>query len=606
TQDNADSVAVISTGDDKVAAEIPVTAPPALFADVHHLYGANPNALALSPDESKLYVSNGGENAVAVVRLDKASPRHSVTEGLIPTGWYPNSVTLSRDGGWLYVVNSKSNPGPNPGFALTRKHSRRAHASNQYVLQLEKAGLLSLPVPGSSVLAGLTRQVLGNDHLLRNGTAQQRAVMTGLHEHINHVIYIVKENRTYDQVLGDLTGANGDPALVEFPAANTPNFHALARQFVALDNFLCSGEVSGVGWPWSTAARTTDLDEKEVPPNYAGRGLSYDTEGENRNVNLERPRAARLLPGDANVASPDGSDGDDNGSHDQPGRGYLWDAALRHGLTVRDYGFWFDGDYNQKSPHAIPELTNPFASRTVMGYSTSPSLGPFTDPYFRGFDQSYPDYYRYQEWKREFDQFVAQGNLPNLELVRLEHDHFGNFGSALDGLNTPELQIADDDYAVGLLIQAVAESRYKNDTLIFVVEDDAQNGGDHVNAHRSPAFVVGPYVRHGAVVSTPYDTVSLLRTMEGVLGLDPLNLNDAGATPMTDVFDLRQSAWNYRATPSNYLVGTGLPIAKAAAALHPTHTGAWWARQTQGMDFSVADHLDSARFNAILWRGLRR
>lgn len=604
-QDNADSVAVISTSDDKVVVEIPVTAPPALFADAHHLYGANPNALALAPDESALYVTNGGENAVAVVHLDRAHPRNSATVGLIPTGWYPNSVTPARDGARLYVVNSKSNPGPNPGFALTRKHSRRAHASNQYVLQLEKAGLLSLPMPGRAELARLTRQVLENDHLLGAGTAEQRARMAALHERIRHVIYIVKENRTYDQVLGDLPGANGDPALVEFPAANTPNFHDLARQFVTLDNFLCSGEVSGVGWPWSTAARTTDVDEKEIPPNYAGRGLSYDTEGENRNVNLTRPRAARLLPGEANVASPDGSDDDAEGSHDQAGRGYLWDAALRHGLSVRDYGFWFHGEYNQKSPHAIPELADPYASHTVMGYSTSPSLSPFTDPYFRGFDQSYPDYYRYQEWKREFDQYVAQGNLPNLELVRLEHDHFGNFSSALDGLNTPELQIADDDYAVGLLIQAVAESRYKDDTLIFVIEDDAQNGGDHVNAHRSPAFIVGPYVRHGVVVSTPYDTVSLLRTMEGVLGLGPLNLNDAGATPMTDVFDLRQQAWSYHATPSGYLSATDLPIPHTIAALRSTHSGAWWARQTRGMDFSIADHLDSARFNAILRRGLQ-
>lgn len=603
-QDNADSVAVISTADDRVQAEIPVTAPPSLFADPQHLYGANPNALALSPDESTLYVTNGGENAVAVVKLNRDHPRASATAGLMPTGWYPSSVTPSRDGQWLYVVNSKSNPGPNPGFALTRKHARRAHASNQYVLQLEKAGLLSLPAPTASELGKLTRQVLENDHLLGTGSEQQRAVLAALHAHIHHVIYIVKENRTYDQVLGDLAGANGDPALVEFPEANTPNFHALARDFVTLDDFLCSGEVSGVGWPWSTAARTTDVDEKEIPPNYAGRGLSYDTEGENRNVNLERPRAARLLPGDANVASPDGSDDDGDGGHNEPGRGYLWDAALRHGLTVRDYGFWASGDYNQKSPHAVPEVTDPFASHTVVAISTSPSLGPFTDPYFRGFDQSFPDYYRYQEWKREFEQYVAQGNLPNLELVRLEHDHFGNFGSALDGLNTPELQIADDDYAVGLLIQAVAESRYKSDTLIFVVEDDAQNGGDHVSARRSPAFIVGPYVRHHAVVSTPYDTVSLLRTMEGVLGLGPLNLNDAGATPMTDVFDMRQAEWSYQATPSGYLSGTGLPIPHATAALQPTHSGAWWAKATAGMDFFVADHLDSAKFNAILWRGL--
>ncbi|HET9784469.1 MAG TPA: hypothetical protein VFP94_05840, partial [Terriglobales bacterium] len=196
------------------------------------------------------------------------------------------------------------------------------------------------------------------------------------------------------------------------------------------------------------------------------------------------------------------------------------------------------------------------------------------------------------------------GKLPNLELIRMEHDHFGNFGDAVAGLNTPELQMADDDYSVGLLVQAVAHSRYRNDTLIFIVEDDAQNGGDHVDAHRSPVFIVGPYVRRHAVVSTPYDTVSLVRTMEAVLGLRPMNINDAGATPMSDVFDLQQSAWDYTATPSRYLFASTLPIPHTGPPLPSTHDGAYWARATRGMDFSVADHLDSAKFNRILWQGL--
>ncbi|MGH9393245.1 MAG: bifunctional YncE family protein/alkaline phosphatase family protein [Terriglobales bacterium] len=602
-QDNADSVAVIATASNRVLAEVPVAAPAALFPDRQHYFGINPDALALSPDESTLYVSNGGENAIAVVRLAQI-PADSAVAGLIPTAWYPNSVSVSRDGRRLYVVNGKSDPGPNPGFdhGLTPARHRADQASNQYVLQLEKAGFETLPVPAAAELDRLTRQVLENNHYLAALAPQQARTMAELRQRIHHVIYIVKENRTYDQVLGDLAGANGDPKLVEFPQADTPNFHALARAFVTFDDFDCAGGVSATGWPWYTAARTTDVDEKEVPPNYADRGLSYDTEGDNRGIKLTSRRAADLLPGPANVASPDGAD--ENGE-DLPGQGNLWDAALRRHLSLRNYGFWAGGNYSQRSRGAIPELPDPYASRTVVARASSAVLAPYTDPYFRGFDQAFPDYYRYQEWAREFDQYAAQGDLPNLELVRLDHDHFGNFGDAIAGLNTPELQMADDDYAVGLLVAKVARSRYASDTLIFIVEDDAQDGGDHVNDHRSPAFILGPYVRHGAVVSTSYNTVNLLRTIESVLGLAPLNLNDASAAPMAEAFDLAQSSWTYAASPSRFLSSSTLPIARApGAALLPTRSGPWWARATRGMDFSAADHLDSAAFNRILWNGL--
>lgn len=608
-QDNADAVAVISTESNRVLSEIPVVAPPALFSDPHHLFGINPNSLALSTDEQILYVTNGGENAVAVVRLsdnDDGGAGTGQVSGLIPTGWYPNSVTVSHDGRTLYVVNGMSDAGPNPGNlrGLTSAKHLAAASANQYILQLDKAGFQSFPVPSSTALLTLTHQVLENDHYLDRMTPEQVALFAGLRQRIHHVIYIIKENRTYDQVLGDLKPGDGVADLTEFPEANTPNFHGLARDFVTLDNFDCAGEVSGDGWPWSTSARTTDVDEKEIAPNYANRGLSYDTEGENRGVNLAAAKRADpdLLPGTANVAAPDGEED----GHDEVGQGFLWDAALRAGLSVRDYGFWVDGEYNQNSPNAIPELPDPAPSHTVVAISTSPSLSPYTDPYFRGFDQSFPDYYRFKEWEREFDKYAANGNLPNLELVRLEHDHFGNFGSAIDGLRTPELQIADDDYAVGLLVAKVAHSRYAHDTLIFVIEDDAQNGADHVDAHRSPAFILGPYVKHHVVVSESYNTVSMLRTIEEVLGLGPLNLHDASATPMSAVFDLSQSRWSYNATPSSYLQSSTLPIPHQGAALAPTHDGAWWAHATAGMDFSIADHLDSTRFNQILWEGLKQ
>ncbi len=611
-QDNADKVAVIATATGRVVNEIEVTAPKALFADAHGYYGANPNALALAPGGRTLYVSEGGANAVAVVRLTANGEDGAVT-GLLPTGWYPNSVTASAGGRRLFMVNGKSDEGPNPlNFrGLTPAMRTLKNAANEYVLQLRKAGFQIVPLPDAAELHRLTRQVLKNDGYLARLSPATVALFAALHRRIHHVIYIIKENRTYDQVLGDLPVGNGDPALTEFPAANTPNFHRLALDFVTLDDFECSGGVSDSGWPWSTSARTTDVDEKEVPVNYANRGLSYDGEGQNRNVDLAATPAERhrisprvsddpnLLPGAAGVADADGPGGN------EAGQGYLWNAALRAGLTVRNYGFWVAGVYSQRTPGAIPELLFPYRTHTTVAYPVTPALVGRTDPYFRGFDQSYPDYYRFLEWKREFDGYVARHDLPNLELVRLEHDHFGNFGNALDRLNTPERQIADDDYAVGLLIQTVAHSPYADDTLICIVEDDAQDGADHVDAHRSPAFIIGPYVKHHAVISNAYNTVNMLKTMEEVLEIGPLNLHDAAAQPMSAVFDLRQKDWTYTATPSRFLYATTLPIPRGAgAALEPTHSGAYWARMTRGMDFVHADHLNARRFNAILWKGL--
>ena len=214
----------------------------------------------------------------------------------------------------------------------------------------------------------------------------------------------------------------------------------------------------------------------------------------------------------------------------------------------------------------------------------SPST-PYTDPYFRGFDNNFPDYYRYTEWARDFDANYAKGGLPSLSLVRFMHDHTGNFGTAIDLVNTPETQQADNDYAVGLLVQKIANSIYANNTLIFVIEDDAQDGGDHVDSHRTIAFVAGAYVKQQAVVSTPYNTVNFLRTMEEVLGLPPMNLNDALARPMADIFNTTPTAWSFTATPSAYLYNTSLPLPPKAAGLivpKSTHSAKYWARVTQG------------------------
>ncbi|MFZ3210064.1 MAG: hypothetical protein WA188_00975 [Terriglobales bacterium] len=618
-QDNTDSVGVISTATNQLVDNIPVTAPRGLLQRSEGKFkGNNTNSVTLSRDEKLLYVTNGVMNDVAVVDLGQ-----NRVIGLIPTGWYPNSVSLSADGSHMYVVNDKSPTGPNPGYCHSGGESAtlaaQCNGSNQYDLQLIKAGLQSFPTPTQGELARLTEQVADNNHFGRKLRDEDADKMAFLRQHIHHIIYIIKENRTYDQILGDLEVGNGDPDITQFGQAITPNLHNLASQFVDLDTFYDTSEVSMDGWPWSTSAHATDVVERQTSVEYAGRGLSYDSEGTNRNVNVAYPTLAErlaadpltpddpdVLPGTADVAAPDGPKG-------QEGAGFLWDAALRAGLTLRNYGFFIDESrYNLPAPYtslSIPEATSPATTvpPTIVAYCTSPVLQPYTDPYFRGFDQTFPDYYRFTEWQREFNTMYANGGLPNLTLLRLEHDHTGNYSIALDGINTPELDQADNDYAVGLVVQTIANSRYKHDTLIFVIEDDAQDGGDHVDAHRSIAFVVGPYVKHSAVVSTSYNTLSMYRTMEDILGTGHSNLNDALAVPMADAFDTKQKDWTFTAVPSDYLYTTTLPLPAMAAGHHilfPTHNAAYWAKATQGMDFSAEDRIDSGRYNHILWEGL--
>lgn len=617
---NTDSVAIFDAASGKILARTPTVATPALMAGRRFEGGANSNALAMSPDGRTLYVVNGGENAVAVVTLGdgKAGPR---VTGLMPTGWYPTGVAAA--GGRIFVVNGKSDPGPNPGacrMTLSTKpqDSVACRSSNSYVWQLEKAGFLTVPTPDAAELQRLTHQVAVNVGFAPDpAAAGDEALMSAVRAHIKHVIFIVKENRTYDQVLGDLEVGNGDPKLAIFGRAITPNHHAIASQFVTLDRFFASGESSNTGWNWTTAARTTDFTEREAPVNYAGRGLQYDQEGENRNINVaianhKARKAAKaatpddddILPGSADVAAPDGPEGEE-------GQGYVWDAALRKGLSVRNYGFYGDlSRYNDKVADPIAPERDPFSKHLKVFIATKPELARVTDPYFRGFDQGFPDYWRFQEWKREFRGYAAKGVLPNLTLLRLPHDHTGNFGKGLDKVDTVETELADNDYAVGLVVQTVAESRFAKDTLVFIIEDDAQDGPDHVNAHRTVALVAGPYVRQHAVVSQPYTTVNFVRTIEAVLGLTPMAMNDALARPMTELFDLNQAHWTYQAQVPPVLRTTALPLpAKTADAAmdglcHPLRSAAYWAQAMAGMNFEVEDHLDTPRFNQALWTGM--
>ncbi|MEI6914825.1 MAG: beta-propeller fold lactonase family protein [Armatimonadota bacterium] len=623
-EDQSDTIDIVDTTKNTIIETIPVIAPASVVPSSLAKYtGANSNSATLSPDEKQLYVTNGNLNCIAVVALGGKDGGSKVV-GLIPTGWYPNSVSFSGDGNWMYSINGKSPTGANPGlrYCYGPPTHTSGWTSNQYNPQLTRAGLQIFPRQGMDQLKTLTAQVAVNNRFSHTQSANEARIMAMVRKGIKHVIFIIKENRTYDQILGDLEIGNGDPDLAEFGEAYTPNQHNLARRFVTLDNFYDTAEVSNDGWAWTTSARAPDVVERQYPVAYAFRGLSLDTDGVNRNVNIayktlaERqaanpltPDDPDLLPGQTDIAAADGPDNEVN-------TGYLWDSVLRKKLTVRNYGTFVDTTryaIPQSSSYFIPlermpALTNP---PIQVAYPANVALAPFTDPYFRGFDNSFPDYFRYKEWEREFDTVYSKAGgaeLPSLSLVRFMHDHTGNFELAIDGVNTPEIQQADNDYAVGLLVEKVSKSpKYKNNTLVFVIEDDSQDGGDHVDSHRSIALIAGSYVKQGALVSTEYNTIDFLRTIEEILGIPPMNLNDALARPMADIFNTTPHPWSFTATPAPILYGTTLPLPPKVAGLivpKPTHSADYWAQVSKGMDFTTEDNFDFARYNRILWEGL--
>jgi len=623
-EDQSDTVDVIDTASNAIVETIHVIAPELPSALAQQKYaGANPNNLALSPDETQLYVTSGNLNCVAVVALDGTNTNDRVV-GLIPTGWYPNAIGFSSDGSTVYVVNGKSPTGPNGAFCYGGygpPGGPTCMETNLYNPQLTKAGFQVFPRP-TAQLAALTAQVAANDRFSYTDSKSDSAVMAAVRQGTRHVIFILRENRTYDQILGDLEVGNGDPALAEFGEAITPNVHKVARNFVTLDNFYDTAEVSYDGWMWSTAAQCPDLTEHQSPVAYAYRGLALD-QGTNRSVNVaiknlsDRMAADPFTSGDPDVLPGQNDVGAPDGPGNALNAGFLWDNARRQvpPLSIRNYGFFLDGTRYSTPYFTIPLVRNPALSNTTVAYSANPTLMPFTDQYFRGFDNNFPDYYRYTEWAREFDamqpraRYGTQMHAPfaALNLIRLMHDHTGNFNTAIDGVNTPELMVADNDYAVGLVIQKVANSAYAQDTMIVVVEDDSQDGGDHVDSHRSVCFIVGAYVKQGVVISTQYNTLNLLRTLEEVLGLPPMNLNDALARPMADIFNTTPSPWTFTAIPSAMLYNTRLPLPPKRASLivpKPAHDAAYWARATKGMDFTSEDRVDPAEFNRILWQGI--
>ncbi len=637
-QDNADQVAIISTATNTVKVTIDTRGPKGTV-NGPHATGAAPLSVRMDPTGNYVYAVNAGANSIAVI-----SAKSNNVLGVFPTNYEPTDVAFSADGAYAYIINGKSVTGPNPDHLTSKTASlttttypggntaanNAANASNEYQFQLEHASLTTVPTANLiSNLSTLTAQVATNNNYGTVQSPADSAVMGFMRKHIDHVIYVVKENRTFDQVLGDLTnGANADPARAVFGNALTPNFHALSNNFVTLDNFMDPGDGSMDGWSWAMSGRVNNTQAITQQINYAfvNRGLSYESEGSNRNVPVGLDTAGRdaattgafssvgatvtggaanILPGTANHAATDATFGTQ--------QGYIFNAVLNAGMTVRNYGFLVN-NIGSIGTISAP-VKDPFASGTVQVAALNPQLLSSTDLYFRGYDQNYPDMWRYNEWKREFDQYVAGGTLPNLSLVRFSHDHMGNFGTALGGVNTPETQQADDDLAVGKLVEAVSNSPFADSTIIIVTEDDCQDGPDHVDSHRATAYVAGPYVKKNAVVSTRYSQVNALRTIEDLLGTQHINLNTAHAAPMSDVFSTKASnaAWTFSATASTILSTTTVLAAAELStmrfaegpAVHPAHTPDYWDSMTRGFDFSEADQVPADLFNRVLWAGLK-
>ena len=647
-QDNQDQVAVIDTASNKILHKID-TRGPARLDFPPNTTGAAPTSVTINQAKKTLYAVNAGSNSIAVIPL--TGPHAFKTIGLLPTAYDPTDVAFSADGSWTYIINGKNDTGPNPGYGYgnlrfinpnylnfpggNAAESDKLNSNNQYQFQLEHASLVSAQVPESDDLWDLTSRVAANNGYLAGHSDQDEAVMEFLHSKIKHVIYVVKENRTFDQILGDLgNGSNGDPSLTLFGELVTPSFHRMARDFVTLDNFMDPGDGSMDGWSWSMRGRVTNTETITQQENYArvNRGLSYEGEGQNRNIpsNLKSVADRDLFFDPTGVTMPYSSltssmkggtpnilagDGDHAATDGPTGyqQGYIFNAVLNAGGTIRNYGWMAN------TPGSIGTIANPISDPFTAGVIQTTAANQlinenkFYDPYFRAYDQAYPDVWRFNEWNREFQQFVANGNLPSLEMIRgLSHDHTGSFSSALGGVNTPEIQQADNDYAVGLLAQTVANSPYAKDTLIIIIEDDSQDGADHVDSHRATTYFIGPYVKTRAVVSTRYSQPNVLRTIEDILGTEHINLNTYYARPMADVFDTKSSGkWTFKAVASTLLQSTTLfpdPTKVNFAAgpvLKPTHGAQYWAAKTRGFDFSGEDRVPAELYNKILWEGLK-
>lgn len=509
--------------------------------------GSTTNSLALSEDEKTLFIANADNNCLAV--FDVANPGHSFSKGFIPTGWYPTCVRVIKDK--IFVSNgkgltSKANPyGPSP---ISKKEAVARHADIQntkvqYIGGLFTGTLQQILTPAAEQLSIFSQSVYNNTPYSKekemNSTGEAGNPIpsrVGDPSPIKYVFYVIKENRTYDQVLGDIKEGNGDPGLVLFGEKVTPNLHNIARQFVLLDNFYVDGEVSADGHNWTMGAYATDYLEKNWPTSYGSRGGSYPGEGEREVANNKN--------------------------------GFLWDFCKRYGVSYRSYGEFIS---DAKTPN-IPALEGHFAKDYI------------------GWDMSIRDTVRFRLWKRDFETHLAQGNVPRLNTLRFGNDHTEGLRK---GRPTPKAHAADNDLACGLFVEYLSNSPIWNESVIIIVEDDAQNGPDHVDAHRSTTYVAGGFVKQGFVDHTMYSTSSALRTIELILGLPPMSQYDAAAQPMWRCFNNTATHPPFKSTPN--LVDLNLKNNEESAM----------SRLSDKFDFSKEDRIPDAQFNEVIWAAIK-
>ena len=498
-------MSVIDTKSDRVIQTIYLR-----IGDLGGIPGASPLGMALSPDGKSLFVAMYDLNAVAVV--DTIQGR---VTGFIPAGWGPTSVAITQDGSKLYVANAKGVQPKNPNGKPVRNWGQY----HPNILE-GTVGVVDLP----SAMKGLdasTKIVLANNMAV--GHVLQQNQRSFVNPGIDHVVYIIKENRTYDQILGDNSRGNGDSKLCLFPAKVTPNQHALADRFLLLDNFYVCAEVSYDGWAWSTQGIANPYVERNVVYNYSGRGGSYDSEGENGGEPVD-------LIGQKDVA--------------RAPNGYIWEQCGKQKVSYKNYGFFLNGggkdlvtgkdivgrnEPNRKSlignsnTDFLQFDTSYADSEAWVKYGLAPA--PNQMPTFG----SHKDPSRVSVWLRDFKQQVEKRSMPKLTMLRLMRDHTAGTST---GQSSPSAMVADNDYAVGQVVDAISHSPYWKSTVICVLEDDAQAGFDHVDCHRSTAYLISPWLEKGTMSSQFYNTDSMLRTIELILGLKPLNQYDAVASPI--------------------------------------------------------------------------
>jgi YVTN family beta-propeller protein len=571
---NSDTVSVIDTRRDRVAATIDVS----LVWNARE--GAMPNGLVASPDGTRLYVALGGENALAVIDVAK---RRVI--GFIPTAWYPVDVDITRDGRRLVVtggnrVGDRPNrcAGPYAVGDCSTDDLVYAEPAADSTQTMTKGVINTLRVPRArSSLRTLTARVMRNNRV-RERVAGRPSWLKA----IRHVIYVVKENRTYDQVLGNLGKGDGDPTLALFGPDSAPNHHELARRFTLFDNFYADADVSADGQSWATSAGVTDYTNKTWPISY-----SPSPRKAHRARDFENRSVAELY-----LTQPLAFDRGVFRTAAAPTRGFIWDNAYDYGVSFRDYGMYTTIPGDCRGPGNTSTTTRLDDSR----------FGDHVAEYFAGFNMLCSDHAdRLPQWEREFrayEQLYAQNPrrdpLPRLTLMRLPNDHTHG---TVPGRGTPQAYMADNDLALGRLVDVVSHSRFWPRTAIFVTEDDAQNGPDHIDAHRTLAYVISPYTQTGAIDSTHYDTAAMVATIEDLLGLPPMSITDQRAVRMWKGF-----AREPNLAPYDALVPSVTPFGAPGAPLNAP--SAPMAGQSAKWNFEIEDATPEIPLNQAIWKSV--